>query len=357
MEVLKMNKQLISLIGYSQNLSPMKKAKVEKTLLKLIRYKGEVIYTSEFVARKIIEGSTPAYEENYSHYSSKLDGYTKPKTLYKLDNNNNTYTEITKTEYDFSLYLIDNNITTLVTYEDAKKQEERRLLNIEKQLQEVEEEKIRVQKELEQKENDFKTWLNEECEKYNNEKNIALAKKIYIEYLGQNNSNGAIKLLTLIDNIDNASCKNELIRWLHNGNKASIKVFECITGLKLPKANKERREYLRGLSKSNYIEPVDFTPRKKATEKELVEFKIRVGNNIEIVKGEKLNNKYGLNLYIQHNNDGYAITEGSTGMLLVAFKPTKKELMEEYSEALNDSKIERLRGIINTQIEKLGSLN
>lgn len=352
-----MDKQLISLIGYTQNLSPMKKAKVEKTLLKLIRYENVVMNTSEFVTRKIIEGSTPAYEENYSHYSSKIDRYTKPKTLYKLVNNDNSYNEITKTEYDFSLWLIDNNIVTPEAYINGKKLESRRLLNIDKQLQEEEEEKIRLQKELEQKQEDFKTWLNEEYEKYDNEKNIALAQKIYFEYLGQSNSNGTIKLLTLIDNIDNDLCKENLISWLHNGNKASIKVFECITGLKLPSTHKERVEFIQVTFKKDYKELIDFKPRKKATKKELIEFKIRVGNDISIARGEKLNNKYGLNLYIQYSNKGYAITEGSTGMLLVAFKPTKKELMEAYSEALNDSKIERLRGIINTQIEKLGSLN
>ena len=352
-----MNKEIITLVGYTQNLAPMKKAKVEKTLLKLIRYKGEVMNTSEFVAKKIIEGSTPEYEENYSYYSRRLDGYTKPKTLYKLDNNNNRYNEITKTEYDFALWLIDNNITTVGAYEDAKKQEEERLLNIEKQLQEEEEEKRRIQKELEQKESDFKVWLNEKYEKYDNEKNIALAKKIYLEYLGQSNDNGTIKLLTLIDNIDNDSCKNKLTRWLHNDNKASIKVFECITGLKLPKTYKERVEFLQMTFKKDYKESIEFTPRKKATEKELVEFKIRVGNNISIARGEKLNNKYGLNLYIQYSNKGYAITEGFTGMLLVGFKPTKKELMKAYTEALNDNTIERIREIIKTQVEKLGSLN
>lgn len=352
-----MDAKLISLMGYTQNLSPMKKAKVEKTLLKLIRYKGEVIYTSEFVAKKIIEGSTPAYEENYSYYSRKLDGYTKPKTLYKLDNEDNSYNEITKTEYDFSLWLMDNNITTPEAYINGKKLESRRLLNIDKQLQEEEEEKTRQQKELEQKEEDFKVWLNEESKKYNNEKNIELSQKIYFEYLGQNNSNGTIKLLTLIDNIDNDLCKDKLISWLHNGNKASIKVFECITGLRLPKNNSERVEFLQGTFKKDYKEPIDFKPRQKAKEKKLIEFKIRVGNSIETAKGEKLDNKYGLNLYIQYRDHDYAITEGSTGMLLVPFKTTKKELMEAYSEALNDNKIERLRGIIKTQIEKLGSLN
>lgn len=352
-----MDTKLVALMGYTQNLSPMKKAKVEKTLLKLIRYENIVMNISEFITRKIIEGSTPAYEENYSYYSKKIDGYTKPKTLYKLDNEDNSYNEITKTEYDFSLWLIDNNITTPEAYINGKKLESRRLLNIDKQLQDEEEEKIRLQKELEQKESDFKTWLNEECEKYDNEKNIELSQKIYFEYLGQNNSNGTIELLTLIDNIDNNSCKDKLISWLHNGNKASIKVFECITGLRLPKNNSERVEFLQVTFKKDYKESVEFKPRKKAKEKELIEFKIRVGNSIEIAEGERLNNKYGLDLYIQYSNRGYAITEGSTGMLLVPFKTTKKELMEAYSEALNDSKIERIRCIIKTQIEKLGSLN
>ena len=58
-------------------------------------------------------------------------------------------------------------------------------------------------------------------------------------------------------------CKEEVISRLYNGNKASIKVFECLTGLKLPKAYKERKTYLESLTSADFKEMTGYKPQKK----------------------------------------------------------------------------------------------
>lgn len=73
------------------------------------------------------------------------------------------------------------------------------------------------------------------------------------------------RLLALIHNYDNPLCRADIISRLHNGNRASIKTFEHITGLTLPKTYKERREYLAGISSADFTGITEFVPCKKHT--------------------------------------------------------------------------------------------
>ena len=90
---------------------------------------------------------------------------------------------------------------------------------------------------------------------------------IFFAIYGQENA-WNYSLAVCINNYNNPLCKEEVIARLHNDNKASIKIFECLTGLKLPKGYKERKAYLESISVSNFKEAVDYKPRKKREKKE-----------------------------------------------------------------------------------------
>jgi len=96
-------------LGFTDNLKPMQKVRAEKTLDNSIRYNGNIITNKEFILIKLQEGLIPSIEEDYSSYSSKLQDYTKPKTDYRLKDQDGSFYHITKTEYDFTLYLLANN--------------------------------------------------------------------------------------------------------------------------------------------------------------------------------------------------------------------------------------------------------
>ena len=74
-------------------------------------------------------------------------------------------------------------------------------------------------------------------------------------------------LVALIHNFDDPYCKEEIISRLHNDNKASIKIFECITGLKLPKSYKDRKVYLEGLTTKDFKGIIEYKPRRERKEK------------------------------------------------------------------------------------------
>ncbi|WP_223825223.1 hypothetical protein, partial [Enterobacter bugandensis] len=71
-------------------------------------YDNKIITAKELVYKKLLEENTPCYEENYSYYSPRINDYTKPKTLYKIQKDN-SYIEINKTLYNYALHLLDNN--------------------------------------------------------------------------------------------------------------------------------------------------------------------------------------------------------------------------------------------------------
>src|SRR5690606_9109071 len=95
--------------GFTNNLKPMQAARKEKTLNRLIRFNDNMMTEKEFIYTLLQEGLTPTIEENYSYYSRKLDDYTKPKTDYRLTDQEGAFYSITKTSYDFAQHILNNN--------------------------------------------------------------------------------------------------------------------------------------------------------------------------------------------------------------------------------------------------------
>lgn len=239
--------------GFTENMSPMQAARVKKSLDKLIRYNGEVMTKKEYIYKKLKEGVKPSYQENYSYYSSKTKTMTKPKTLYKLQwteinhlgNENIVFNEISKTEYEFACYLIENGFLDVSTAQ--------RYIASEQEQKELQEKKEREERErVQQEENEFNEWLKEQALSYNNTRNIKIAQAEFVKDHGRENPRVTL-LLALIDNIDNPKCKERLKEWLHYRNKTSKKVFHLVTGIKLPNTDKETMALLDTITKSDYM--------------------------------------------------------------------------------------------------------
>jgi hypothetical protein len=114
-------------LGYTDNIKPMQKAKIENTLNNLIRDSGKVMSEKEWVYKKLQSGYTPIVENDVSHYSRKLGDYTKPKTEYALSNGDYSST-INKTLYDYACYIVSNgflNTEKAISYITAEEQANR----------------------------------------------------------------------------------------------------------------------------------------------------------------------------------------------------------------------------------------
>lgn len=344
-------------LGYLRQFEGIKKGRIEKTLLKLYNCNGTVVNSYEFIINKVLQGYKAEIEENYSYYSAKLSGYTKPKTSYRISKDN-TFNEITKTEYEFAKWIINNNLITLDKIREFELIESERVIHENK----VQEEKIKQEQEKEIKEKEeqekFNNWLENEWVKYSNIDNLKIAEAIYKDIIGEYIERSSKILLTLIDNFDNYRCKNKLIDWLHTGNKASRKLFYCITGIKLPQTNKDTKLLLLGLTKRDFKNKVEYTARKKTEHKEidLIKFYKRTKDGVVVCEGEEIKNNYGLTLFLIKENNQYKIFEKSTGMCLITGTFNKQESLKLLKNKLNDNMLYKLKNEIKRVISAKGEL-
>lgn len=338
-------------LGFTDGIKEPRKTKVENELSACYRYNGSLYNAVEFLCVKLLEGCYPDKEENYQYYKRNGE-LSKPKTLYKYysedTEHGKTYFELNKTQYDFVCYLIENGLNTkesILAYDKADVERVEALQRAEaEEKARQEEEKQRREEEKEK----FKSWMFAESGNIPQfQKDIIDA--VFLAIYGTENS-WNYSLAVCINNYNNPLCKEEVISRLHNDNKASIKIFECLTGLKLPKGYKERIAYLEGLTVSDFKEAVDYKLRKKAEKKEEVqkeEFYTFMGDNSwKKVIAEPIT-KYGMELFIHCDNGMWKISHAEVGMSLANGK-SKTECMQKLKEFINKNGMD----FLNNRIEE-----
>ncbi|MDE7268695.1 MAG: hypothetical protein K2N89_14645 [Lachnospiraceae bacterium] len=249
-------------LGFTDNIREPQKTRTENTLDKLIRYDGNIYNMVTFLVGGLIEGRKPEKKENVQWY--KKDGQlSRPRTEYRfLTLDGSQYWEMKKTYFDFCIYCMKNGLTTQDSVDDYIKKEN-----------DLKAEQMRIRQEEEQIAQD--KARKEEAERLQMEDVIIqtlenlpetekeLMRRIFESVCGNANIAGLnYRLLALIHNYDNPLCRADIISRLHNGNRASIKTFEHVTGLTLPKAYKERRKYLENISSADFVGIKEFVPRK-----------------------------------------------------------------------------------------------
>ena len=94
--------------GWADTMTPVRFGKARAKLEGFIRSEGKIMQLREFVVSLVKDGWTPEKDEVVTTwYGSRWDRKeSKPKTVYKLCKNNLCYA-VSKTEYDFALYLVE----------------------------------------------------------------------------------------------------------------------------------------------------------------------------------------------------------------------------------------------------------
>ena len=333
-----------STIGYSETLNKLQAARVEKILNEMFRYtefdESKAIYSRKaFIVNRLELGCTPKFD-TYNEYSSKHERVIEKSRYIMLYPHENLCCEITKTEYNFVIYLLNEiglkNIDSFIEKENAEKEAARLLKIKEEQAQKDADEKAELEEE------EYKIWFREQCGKYDNEITIDIQKAIFLDTCGSY-SDHAKGLLVLIDNIDNQLCRKQLISWLNNGNKASIKTFEHITGIILEKTAKKRILQLENIKKSDYAsELIAYKARKKPVKSGFSDkFYIAVSRNGGLVYEERYGLLWkcrGYDFYIEKIKEGFfRVSEGKTGSMFLEKRGT---LSDTYTETKN--KIDRI---------------
>jgi hypothetical protein len=232
--------------NFTANMTPMMAGKAETTLSQLSRYEGVVRTSADFVAYLIQNGGRPEIREGItSFYGSKWDlKENKPKTEYCIFLDEKIFVTIKKTEYDFALYLQANGGDTvdgaqLLCQAESKRIADRAALEEARQKEQAEKEaKEKADQEA------FTEWLDTTAETYmqNRDSRIPVMQDIFKKSLKDiadfTVSRQQVKLLVLIDNINDFRCKERLKSFLYLHNSASRKTFEMLTGIKLSKTLK-----------------------------------------------------------------------------------------------------------------------
>ena len=258
-----MYSNLDSFLGFTDSIKEPRKTKVEKQFLKLVRDEnGRVINYVTFLVNRILMGECPIKEENVTYWSVRLRDYTKPKTEYRLIASNGTYIEINKTFYDFCVYCIGKGLTSEqvinMCLEKEKNRSKALRLEEEKHEREENERKSAEQEELKRVKEMIR---NEVINLPDDEKD--LMQSIFNSISGYGSAALNYTLLALIHHFDNPICKQQIKERLHNDNKASIKTFECMTGLKLPKSYRARMVFLDTISARDFKGMCNYKTEKK----------------------------------------------------------------------------------------------
>ena len=323
-----------TLLGYEKTLIPMRAARALDTLQNVFRYTlrdennnevKEVFTEAEFIVYTLQSGRTPEPHQEYPcskctvGYCISHETCTKGKTMYYMTDNEYS-TQITKTGFDFAQWLITEGLTTFdsvqerIAHVNAETEASKhKAAELERQSQE----KAAAEK---QAEDDYKQWLQEAVRNYGGlntpeGEKVLIQRDVWLDVLGEYSEN-ARGLLVLIDNIDKPYCRRNLISRLHNDNLASIKTFECITGIKLAKTYKARKAQLEQITKADYADqPRQYKPRRVSVKTEYdTPFYIlnRDGEYVEAIG--RLWQHNGCDFYIQKDSKGlYKATEGRTG--------------------------------------------
>lgn len=243
--------ELKTTLGFTEGMKPMQIARVEEQLDKRVKYNNTIYSMKEYIVIKLSEGSYPVIMENCWHYKRNGEK-SKPETQYRLqtDKKGGTYYfKLNKTQGEFCLYCSEK----FKTLDEVKKKDNEVFSAMEKiRLQQEETERIKERKEIEriEKRKSFRSWMLEESKKIPQEQKDIITSIFVKKYGVVNDWN--FSLAVCINNFDDEMCKNEIISRLHNDNKASIKIFECLTGLKLPKGYKKRIEYLENITSKDF---------------------------------------------------------------------------------------------------------
>lgn len=319
-----------SFYGFTANCTPMQRGRKEEQLEKLFRNDGVVYRFADFAVFMIFEKGYKAATRTITHgyvngYYGKEWGELKtPKTEYTLESDTTSlFYTINKTMFEYCNYITD----TFKNLSDAENYAENERVEQEKAQAAAEEQEKRQKEEREEKDRQrevYREWLLLERKKYTNTPIEAMCKAVFEYYYGEGVTSVCDVIILAMD-IKNPYSREVLISRLHNDNKASTKIFEQFTGIKLPKTNKERIEFLQTVQPEQYGEMTEFKPRKKAEKKEEQLEKyyrhIHTDNSYKESYGTKI--KYGNMTFFAEKigqNKYYTITEGKTGFLFESDK-------------------------------------
>ena len=367
------------LLGYEKTLSPAGVKRAVFTLSKLYLFAlwdtnvndagNEIISEAELIVHCLQTGQMPdksVDQKCYKCHKNNCDGKAlcpKGKTVYSIgDEKFRIY--ITKTGYGFANYLINAGLTTYEAVQEIIDGEASQIEKSPKRAVLHEPERQAEKNPALSTEDEYLAWLDEETLNYGvinmlQAAKTRILKEIFLDVLWQYDDPYDKKLLVLIDNIENYRCRRDLISRLQPNNRASLKVFEHVTGITLPKTRTERIALLNKISSAAYsIHPQEYKP-KNVTKKEAFSDRFymlcgRGDNTKGFIEGRgKLWRHKGVDFFIQKKGGNFKASEGRTGLLVRDNCPSIEILEKSIIKTLAEMGV-KFEDYINNALKESG---
>lgn len=342
-----------SYLGFTNGKSPMQAAKIQDALDKKYRYDSSIIMTRKDAMLYYLRRG----EKVFFMEREQKNGKTKKEYGMHVEGSN-LYSIITKTEYDFANYLVENDLVSEESVNFYIEKENAEKAAKEQAEREAKEKVIREKEEKERERKEFRKWLENTTMNYQCSTWMGIQEQIYLSIYGEfPRPERAYELLVCIENIDKPLCREELKSRLHRDNTASRKTFYHVTGLRLPDTNKETMEFLDHVTVADFTGTIPFMPRKKKEVQEEVFYILSHneyddGFTYKKVMGEKVT-KYGLDMFIHNNGNSYLLSSAECGVR-IAHGNSKTELMQKLKEVVDRMGIDSIKSQVKQVCDRYG---
>lgn len=349
--------------GYTDSMPPAQKALVEKRLTTHGRYTGVsyqgkqysypeyirllVKQGGDFIARKESNGKT--------EYGLYVDG-----EMPCLNGDTKSYTArdrclsvtLTKTQYDFAVYLREHHFDDDATAKAFEADEKGRIAKEAAERTEQEEAERRAEEAECARRKEFEHLLEEKAQEvFDAHPEVYIAvRNLFMSKLG--GYRRALGELTgVIALMPDPLAREHLQDLLHPANRGSRACFELLTGLTLPDGTRDTREFIDGLGALPIHSPDPLTVQSLEPSGE--KYYICTSHGFEEVRGIRVKNKWNFDLFAKKEGSTWRVTEGRSGLY---FAPAKRRdaLTRTVEEVIEQAGVEKFRALIEDAIKRRG---
>lgn len=349
--------------GYTDSMVPAKKALTEKRLTTHgkytgISYRGRQYTYPEYIRLLVKQGGdfiACKGSNGKTEYGLYVDGEI-PCT----DGGTKSYTArdrrltvtLTKTQYDFAIYLRAHHFDDDATAQAFEAKEKERIAREAAERTEREEAERRAEDAEHARRKDFERLISEKTQEvFDAHPEVFVA----IRNLFMNKIGGYRRVLGELTGVialmPDPLARERLQDLLHPANRGSRACFELLTGLTLPDGTRDTREFIDGLGALpiHYPDPLTVRSLEPSGEK----YYICTSHGFEEVRGIRVKNRWSFDLFAKKEGSTWRVTEGRSG-LCFAFSKRREALTRTVEEVIEQAGVEKFRALIEDAVKRRG---
>lgn len=350
--------------GYTDSMSPAQKALVEKRLTTHGRYTGVSYHGKQysypeyirllikqggdFISRKESSGKTV-----YGLYVDVEVPCPTGGVQSLTAKDRRAYEVLTKTQYDFAVYLRENHFDDDAVAQAFETEEKERIAR-EATAQVEREEAERYEEEAEHaRREDFERLLIEKTQEiFDAHPEVYVAvHDLFMNKIGGYRSNNG-KVVGAISLMPDPLARERLQELLRPVNKGSRACFELLTGLTLPEGARDTTQFVESLDTAlpiHYPDPSTVRSLEPSGEK----YYICTTHGFDEVRGIRVRNKWDFDLFAHKEGSVWRVTEGRSGLYFASAK-RKDVLTCTVEEVIEQVGLEKFRSLVEDAVKRRG---